>query len=572
MKNILFKALLFLGVFSVSAFATTSTVGSPTIGDSIFGTEGNGGIDTKHYDLNIKWNSKAGAIDALAGIEITTTQKLSAFSLDFHGLQVSSVKVDGKAITFSRKKDKLNIVLPKIFEKGSDFKVEIAYTGIPKEIENSVTSGWHALEDGVSALSEPNAAKNWFPCNNHPTDKATYAFHITVPKTFEAVTNGMPGKIEENGETKTYNFSTREPLASYLTVVEIGHYDRVFSKTKNGVPVYSYYYKGMRDENKRIFEKQNEIMEFFSDKFGSYPFESAGIIAKSGKSILAYETQTRSTFGTPTNETMLAHEIAHQWFGDLVSLSQWKESWLKEGFATYGSALWLEHKKGKVFMDQWVKSNYESMMGIQYLPKKGLGQLLQAFEIKERLLSKKEVQKLIRLGTKGKTNAEELKQALALVPVKGISSYKLDEVLAKVSFKVFKLTLKEYTQFMSICNGKTPEADPVSFEDFVSLLALAPRKVDSLDNIYGGGTYTRGALAMHSLRLKVEDETFFSILQTYLKRYKNSNAGSDDFEKIAAEVSGQNLGSFFKAWLEERLIPDMPEYGLYKKDYKQHEK
>ena len=569
MKNTLLSALLFLEVGSISAFAATSTVGSPTIGDSIFSTEGNGGIDTKHYDLNIKWDSKTGVIDALTSIDITATQKLSAFSLDFHALKVSSVKVDGKSVAFSREKDKLMIVLPRTFEKGSDFKVEIAYEGIPKEIEGSVTSGWHRLGDGVSALSEPNSAKNWFPSNNHPKDKATYAFHITVPKSFEAVANGMPGKVEQNGETKTYNFSTREPLASYLTVVEIGHYNMVFSKTKNAVPVYSYYYKGMSDKDKKLFDKQNEIMEFFSDKFGAYPFESAGIIAKSGKSILAYETQTRSTFGTPANETMLAHEIAHQWFGDLVSLSQWKESWLKEGFATYSSALWSEHEKGKVFMDQWVKNNYESMMGIQYLPKKGLGELLQAFEIKERILSTKEVEKLILLGTKEKTNSEELKQALAMVPEKGISSFKLDEVFAKVSFKMFKLTIKEYGQFMSICNGETPKADARSFEDFVGLLALAPRKVNSLEDIYGGGTYTRGALAMHSLRLKVGDEKFFSILQTYFKRYKNSHADSDDFEAIATEVSGQNLDSFFKAWLEEKLIPDMPEYGLFKKDYKQ---
>ena len=87
-------------------------------------------------------------------------------------------------------------------------------------------------------------------------------------------------------------------------------------------------------------------MAFFSEKFGPYPFASAGIVSSQGESILAYETQTRSFFGTPTSEQMLAHEIAHQWFGDLVSLDEWKESWLKEGFATYSSALWFEHKQG----------------------------------------------------------------------------------------------------------------------------------------------------------------------------------------------------------------------------------
>ena len=296
------------------------------------------------------------------------------------------------------------------------------------------------------------------------------------------------------------------------------------------------------------------------------PFASAGIVSAQGESILAYETQTRSFFGTPASEQMLAHEIAHQWFGDLVSLDEWKESWLKEGFATYSAALWFEHKQGKEYMGKWVKGTFESLMGIQRLPKVKMSKMLKAFEMKERLLSRKEVTKLIDMGTKGKTEAEVLKRALAHIPKEGISSYKLDAVFKELSFPYFDLTFNKYVDFMNILSGQ-PSDNSISFEDLVAALGEAPRDVQTLSQIYSSGVYSRGALAMHALRIKVGDTTFFNILRAYFKRYKNSHANSIDFEAIATEVSGENLDDFFKAWLEDKLIPDIPKYGLYKKNY-----
>ncbi len=558
--------LLSLGSNLLYANTTDTTVGSVSIGDSIFTTEGNGGIDVKHYDLSVKWDDKTGNIDATAILNISTAQKLSAFSLDLHGLKISSLIIDGKSAKFSRKKDKLMIVLPKTVEKNSDFKLEVNYAGKPSFDEESVTLGWEKVEEGARALSEPNSAKNWFPCNNHPQDKASYAFHISVPKSYDVVANGIPSKSTEAQSLKTYNFETREPMASYLTMVAIGHYDLEQLEAKDGTPIYNYYYKGMKEKDKKVFGNEADIMAFFSEKFGAYPFASAGIIASKGGSILAYETQTRSFFGTPTSEKMLAHEIAHQWFGNLVSLSQWKESWLKEGFATYSSALWFEHKQGKSFMDAWVKGAYESMMGIQKLPKEGLANLFKVFQMKERTLNVKEVTALITLGTEGKTDAEELKKALAHIPKKGISSYKLDSVLKEVNFPYFDLTFKEYGEFIDIISGEKSE-NKFSFEEMIVLLASPPRSVNSLDQIYSAGAYTRGALAIHSLRLEVGDEKFFAILKAYFKQYKNSHADSSDFEALATQVSGENLNDFFKVWLEDKLIPDMPAYGLYKKNY-----
>jgi hypothetical protein len=264
---------------------------------------------------------------------------------------------------------------------------------------------------------------------------------------------------------------------------------------------------------------------------------------------------------------MLAHEIAHQWFGDLVSLDEWKENWIKEGFATYASVLWLAHKNGKGVLDSWVKNTYESLMGIEKLPKTGLGKIFRAFEYKERLLSKKEVTQLIKLGAGDTPNTSELAKALSLIPKEGISNYKLDTVFGAMSFPYFSLTFHQYNIFMDIISG-TPQLKELTFEKIIETLASAPRDVHGLDKMYSSGVYMRGALSMHALRMKIGDDKFFTLLKRYFKKYKDSYAASDDFEALAQEVTGEKLKPFFKAWLEDKLIPNMPQYGLFKKDYK----
>jgi aminopeptidase N len=553
--------------FSLFVLASqNSNIQTSSMGDTIFPLEGSSAIDTLHYNIKINWNDKNGNIDAEVLIDIRAKQKLSNFNLDFHGLTISSIKVDGIKSLFVRDKDKLNITLPSTVKRDKEFKVSINYAGVPSAMVDSVATGWETLKDGTKALSEPISAKNWFPNNNHPKDKASYTFDITVPKTYDVVANGTPSKPVVNNSYKTCHFETREPMASYLTMISIGHYELEKLKAKDGTPIYNYYYKGMKEELKKPFENQANILAFFSEKFGAYPFASAGIVASEGESILAYETQTRPFFGTPTNERMLAHEIAHQWFGNFVSLSDWKESWLKEGFATYGAALWLEHVEGKDSMTQWVKGSFESLMGIQYLPKLELKKVFKVFEIKEKMLSSNDVKALIDLGTHGKTDIKELNDALKLVPKEGISSYNLDEVFKKINFDNFKLTFNQYAKFTNIVDSKTVTNDR-SFEDIVSILAEAPENVKTLEQIYSSGVYVRSSLAIHALRIEVGDDIFFKILKEYFKLYKNSTAGSKEFTQLAKKISGKNLDSFFKKWLEDKTLPDIPNYGLYKKDY-----
>ena len=201
------------------------------------------------------------------------------------------------------------------------------------------------------------------------------------------------------------------------------------------------------------------MLAFFSERFGPYPFEVYGIVIFDipDDGVVAMETQTLSQHGEnefSLSEYVIAHELAHQWFGDSVSLESWQDIWLKEGAATYAGWLWLENKES---------------------------------------------------GT-------------------------LDAKVRRVyPFETF---------------SPNPPGNP------------------SPTNLYTNIVFDRGALTFHALRLRVGDETFFQILRTYTERFRYGNASTADFIAVAEEVSGQELGEFFDAWLYNTRIPAIPEMDL----------
>ncbi len=541
--------------------------------DTVFTDEGSALIDVQHYDLAFDWNATGGDIRAKAILDVTAKAPLSQIALDFHGLHIDVLRVGGVKSDFKRAGDKLLITLPKKAEKGAALKVEIDYSGVPDPLKGEMVQGWSRLPEGkgIYAVNEPNSAKNWYPCNNHPLDKALYSFTVTVPEGYTAVANGTPGKTEVKNGRRTFRYSIEAPMASYLSMMHIGEYTRQEEKSKSGIPLYNYFFKGYEKLDAKTrgeYAKTGEMLEFFTGKFGGYPFKSSGIVVMGGESVLAFETQTRPTFGAHSGESKIAHEMAHLWFGDYVSLKQWKETWLKEGFATYAAALWFEHNNPD-YMKQWVRGSYESMMGIQRIPKdEQLAKVLRFYTTKERTLTKEDIKALVLLGSHGKITKEAMGKILAKVPKKGISSYKLAPVLADAPFDYFSLTFNDFMKFNTIMRGEKPEGKEMGFEQMVGTLAKAPRTIEKFEEMYGPGSYTRGALALHALRLKVGNETFFTIIRAYLKRYGNANANSDDFIAVAQEVSKQDLSALFKGWLEDTLPPDMPTYGLYLKNYK----
>ena len=196
--------------------------------------------------------------------------------------------------------------------------------------------------------------------NDHPTDKASYSFHINVPKPQVAAANGVLTQIEEGEDSNTYHFEARDQMASYLSTVHVGDYVRSESVSPSGIPIRNYFPRDLVKESEYDFGRVPEMMEFFSGKFGPYPFEVYGNIVMDANlgGAAALETQTLPLYdrgmvtGDRRLERVLVHELAHHWFGNSVSPGDWKDIWLNEGLASYSEMLWTEHDQGTEARDR----------------------------------------------------------------------------------------------------------------------------------------------------------------------------------------------------------------------------
>jgi hypothetical protein len=229
----------------------------------------------------------------------------------------------------------------------------------------SATAVRPLVEGGNFVLSEPDGAANYYPVNDHPLDRAAYTFRITLPEPYEVAANGVLEQAIDNGDTTTYVFEARDPMVSYLTTVNIDEqFDDETSVTAGGVPIRNYFAADIPKEKLELFDLQPAMIDFFSEIFGDYPFELYGAVVVNAETGSALETQTLSIFGADTLERedleeTIAHEVSHQWFGNHVALSDWKDIWLNESFATYSQGLWVEYSKGgQSALDQWVKDQY----------------------------------------------------------------------------------------------------------------------------------------------------------------------------------------------------------------------
>jgi aminopeptidase N len=349
------------------------SAGAPGMGDSFYPNFGNGGYDTSHYTLDIHIKDIASSeLEAITTIEAIATQELSRFNLDFAGFEITSIMVNKEAAEFERKGQELTIIPAQVISKDENFIVIVEYHGIPKPMISKALpfpTGWTVYENGIFVLSEPDGSASYYPVNDHPLDKATYTIIVTVPEPWEVAANGVLQSETKNGGSTTYTFTVRDPMASYLTTINVNDFNVETMTSPAGFPIRNYYAASLPDGINEPFARQGEMLDYFSELFGPYPFEVYGSLVMDTDFGAALENQTMSIYGMDMidlddieyTEYVVAHELAHQWFGNSVSVADWSDIWLNEGFATYSEGLWIESDYGKEGLDEWATYTYEEV-------------------------------------------------------------------------------------------------------------------------------------------------------------------------------------------------------------------
>jgi hypothetical protein len=211
---------------------TVFSPGAPGIGDPYFPLDGNGGYDVSSYRLDLRYDPSTDRLSGLATISARATQNLSRFNLDLHGLTVRSIVVDRRVANFGRSGDELTVTPLRGLHRGERFTVIVAYDGVPETLEDG--SGFVHTDDGALVVGQPHVAATWFPVNDHPLDKASYEFHITVPAGREAVANGVLRDTDTRRGWTTWTWEAREPMASYLATATNGDF-RLTSYRRDGI-------------------------------------------------------------------------------------------------------------------------------------------------------------------------------------------------------------------------------------------------------------------------------------------------------------------------------------------------
>lgn len=350
--------------------------GSTGLDDVYFPEAGNGGYDALHYAIDLDVDMETGEVQGVTTIDAQAKQDLSAFNLEFSGLQITGLMINDAPAEFERNGKELTITPNEAFVEGEEFVVAVTYEGIPNEDTPDglvFSRGWNRFVDGVYVAGEPFGASSFYPVNEHPLDKATYTIEVTVDDPWVVAANGLLVEQTENEGKITYRFESDFPMASYLSTISISDYVILQEDGPNGIPIRNYFPPGIADEAAEKFGSTADMMALFNDLFGPYPFDVYGVIMIGDGLGFALETQTISLFGSnilnnPNGELTIAHELAHQWFGNSVTLASWQDIWLNEGFASYAMWLWYEYSRGDEAFEGLLRNNYELLASNDFPP------------------------------------------------------------------------------------------------------------------------------------------------------------------------------------------------------------
>ena len=305
-----------------------------------------------HYDLALDYRPATGRLSGRATVSAIADRWLAEVALDLDRLRVERVQVDGASVRYVHRDGKLRVRPIAPVAAGSPFTITIRYGGTPRPVRSYWGDiGWEELTDGAFVASQPTGSPSWFPCNDRPDDKATYRIAMTAPSRYMVVANGSLVSRRTGAGTTTWVYDQPVPMSTYLATVQIGRYVPVGLATgptpqRGAVP------RRLLERFTHDFGRQPEMVDVFVRRFGPYPFQDYRVVVVDDDLDVPLEAHGLSIFGANHvdgrrgSERLVAHELAHQWFGNSVTVAGWRHIWLNEGFAKYAEWLWSEESGG----------------------------------------------------------------------------------------------------------------------------------------------------------------------------------------------------------------------------------
>ena len=311
-------------------------------------------FEVESYEIKLDYRVSSNRLDAQAQIVAVANQALTLIRLDLQGLDVRKVRVNGsRPARYSLRGGKLRIRLAAAAAPGDRLVIVVRYGGRPGPVPSIWGDvGWEELSNGVIVAGQPGGAPSWFPCNDRPGNKATYRLSVTTESAYAVLTNGHLVGRRRGASRTTWTYEQSQPMATYLATVQIGRYGM---RTLAGSPVPERLLAPpvLQSVAMADFARQSAMLRVFTDLFGPYPFDAYTVVVTQDDLEIPLEAQGLAVFGAnhidgiQGLERLVAHELAHQWFGNSLTLGRWSDIWLHEGFACYAEWLWSEGSGGK---------------------------------------------------------------------------------------------------------------------------------------------------------------------------------------------------------------------------------
>jgi aminopeptidase N len=574
----LFLACVLMLIFIVPGFAQTDAeVCAP---DSFFPEAGNCGYEIEHYEIIFEWDQPTNLLSGDVTLTVNFTDDLELLSLDFSNKKiVNEVSVNGLPAEFAHVED--NIDIPGTFSAGDQIKVRVIYSGLAEEIMilSSELMSRKGATDPFCIVSEPTLAHTWFPSNDTPRDRATFDITVTVPAKYAVGSNGRLQQIAFSDGTTfmpegdfsfvhpdnasgsvTYSYKAEAPMPPYLMTVCLGEFEIYGKMQPDSIYQLDFIDQNLRskDQFKNWADMMPEMIQCFEPWLGDYPFADSGSIVINRSFGGALETQTRSVYGSDmllAGADGFSHELSHQWIGNLVSLNDWSDLWIKEGFATFSEALWIKCSEGQEAFEKRIQDAYETI-ALMTLRNRKAAVMAQAY------LETDEV-KNYRFD-----DLNKVAEALSLFCDReiAVSDLKFPEDQTEVNGTAFWQNVPDYCSLVSIDPLKQQQINELFGLDKTFDIKLTGPKSISNDfmDMYSLLPYDGGSLVYAALYYELGEDVFAQAMRTLVETYRNQSITTQQVIDVFSDAAGSDMNDLINSWLLYRIPPNLSTFKTYR--------